>query len=52
MLLKAPSRVSLCCCESGYSRLAGYEDTIDAQRLSVDPAMRHEAGNLYFSRQI
>ncbi len=33
MLLKEPSRVSLCRCESVYSRLAGYEDTIDAQRL-------------------
>ncbi len=26
--------------QSVYSRLAGYEDTNDAQRLSVDPAMR------------
>ena len=25
--------------QSVYSRLAGYEDTNDAQRLSVDPAM-------------
>ena len=27
--------------QSVYSRLAGYEDTNDAERLSVDPAMRH-----------
>jgi len=27
-----------------YSRLAGYEDTNDAERLSVDPAMRHVVG--------
>jgi len=27
--------------QSVYSRLAGYEDTNDAKRLSVDPAMRH-----------
>jgi len=25
-------------------RLAGYEDTNDAERLSVDPAMRHFIG--------
>ncbi|MHC4570466.1 MAG: transposase [Planctomycetota bacterium] len=30
--------------QSVYSRLAGYEDTNDAQRLSVDPAMRQIAG--------
>jgi hypothetical protein len=30
--------------QSVYSRLAGYEDTNDAQRLSVDPAMRHVVG--------
>jgi len=27
-----------------YSRLAGYDDTNDAERLAVDPAMRHVAG--------
>jgi len=27
-----------------FSRLAGYEDTNDADRLSVDPAMRHVVG--------
>ena len=27
-----------------YSRLAGYEDTNDAERLSVDPAMRQVVG--------
>jgi hypothetical protein len=27
-----------------YGRVAGYEDTNDAQRLSVDPAMRHVVG--------
>jgi hypothetical protein len=30
--------------QSIYSRLAGYEDTNDAERLCVDPAMRHVAG--------
>jgi hypothetical protein len=30
--------------QSMYSRLAGYEDTNDAERLSVDPAMRHVIG--------
>ena len=30
--------------QSIYSRLGGYEDTNDAQRLSVDPAMRHVVG--------
>src|SRR5277367_4275110 len=27
--------------QSIFSRLAGYEDTNDAERLSVDPTMRH-----------
>jgi len=27
-----------------FSRLAGYEDTNDAERLSVDPTMRHVVG--------
>jgi hypothetical protein len=30
--------------QSIYSRLAGYDDTNDAERLAVDPAMRHLAG--------
>jgi hypothetical protein len=30
--------------QSVYSRLADYEDTNDAERLSVDPAMRHVVG--------
>jgi len=30
--------------QSVYGRLAGYEDTNDAERLSVDPAMRHVVG--------
>jgi len=30
--------------QSVYSRLAGYEDINDAERLCVDPAMRHVVG--------
>jgi len=30
--------------QSVYGRLAGYEDTNDAERLAVDPAMRHVVG--------
>jgi len=30
--------------QSIYSRLAGYTDNNDAERLCVDPAMRHVAG--------
>ena len=30
--------------QSTYSRLAGYEDTNDAERLAVDPAMRWVVG--------
>jgi len=30
--------------QSIYSRLAGYDDTNDAERLAADPAMRHVAG--------
>ena len=30
--------------QSIFSRLAGYEDTNDAERLAVDPAMRHVVG--------
>ena len=33
-----------------YSRLAGYEDTNDAERLAVDPAMRHVAGGRAIER--
>ena len=37
--------------QSVYSRLAGYEDTNDAERLSVDPAMRHVVGGRPKDRQ-
>ena len=30
--------------QSIYSRLAGHEDVNDAERLAVDPAMRHVVG--------
>ena len=30
--------------QSIFSRLAGYEDVIDAERLCIDPAMRHVVG--------
>ncbi len=30
--------------QSIYSRLAGYEDVNDAERLAVDPAIRHVVG--------
>ena len=30
--------------QSIYSRLAGYEDVNDAERLAIDPAMRHVVG--------
>src|SRR5271163_2105167 len=30
--------------QSIFSRLAGYEDTNDAERLAVDPTMRHVVG--------
>jgi hypothetical protein len=30
--------------QSIYSRLSGYDDTNDAQRLALDPAMRYVAG--------
>ena len=36
--MMAPLRQSI------YSRLAGYEDVNDAERLSVDPVMRHIVG--------
>ena len=36
--------------QSVFSRLAGYEDTNDAERLSVDPAMRHVVGGRAKSR--
>ena len=31
--------------QSVFSRLAGYEDTNDAERLKVDPTMRHVVGD-------
>ena len=37
--------------QSVYARLAGYEDTNDAERLSVDPAMRHVVGGRARRRQ-
>ncbi len=36
--------------QSIYSRLAGYDDTNDAERLCVDPAMRHVAGGRAMER--
>jgi len=36
--------------QSVYSRLAGYEDTNDAERLSVDPAMRQVVGGRAWNR--
>jgi len=37
--------------QSIFSRLAGYEDTNDAERLSVDPTMRHVVGGRAKARQ-
>jgi hypothetical protein len=37
--------------QSVYSRLAGYEDVNDADRLSVDPVMRHVVGGRAADRQ-
>jgi len=37
--------------QSVYSRLAGYEDTNDAERLAVDPAMRQVVGGRARHRQ-
>ena len=37
--------------QSIYSRLAGYEDTNDAERLSVDPTMRHVVGGRAKTKQ-
>ena len=37
--------------QSVYSRLAGYEDVNDADRLSVDPVMRHVVGGRAAERQ-
>ena len=37
--------------QSVYSRLAGYEDVNDAERLSVDPVMRHIVGGRATDRQ-
>ncbi len=36
--------------QSIYSGLAGYDDTNDAERLCVDPAMRHVAGGRAIER--
>jgi len=36
--------------QSVFSRLAGYEDTNDAERLCVDPAMQHVVGGRARSR--
>ena len=36
--------------QSIYSRLAGYDDTNDGERLAVDPAMRHVAGGRAIER--
>ncbi len=36
--------------QSIYSRLAGYDDTNDAERLCVDPVMRHVAGGRAIER--
>ena len=36
--------------QSVFSRLAGYEDTNDAERLAVDPALRHVVGGLAKNR--
>jgi len=36
--------------QSVYSRLAGYEDTNDAECLALDPAMRHVAGGRAIER--
>ena len=38
--------------QSIYSRLAGYEDTNDAERLALDPAMRHIADGRAVERHI
>src|SRR4030042_6792329 len=38
--------------QSIYSRLAGYDDTNDAERLSVDPARRHVAGGRAIERSV
>ena len=37
--------------QSIYSRLAGYEDTNDAERLCIDPAMRQIAGGIAKERR-
>ena len=37
--------------QSIYNRLTGYEDVNDAERLSVDPAMRHVVGGRVASGQ-
>ena len=37
--------------QSVFSRLAGYEDTNDAERLSVDPSMRYVVGGMAKDKQ-
>ena len=37
--------------QSIYSRLAGYEDVNDAERLSIDPVMRYIVGGRAIDRQ-
>ena len=37
--------------QSVFSRLAGHEDTNDAKRLAVDPAMRHVVGGRAIAKQ-
>lgn len=37
--------------QSAYSRLAGYEDVNDAERLSIDPVMRHIVGERAAEKQ-
>jgi len=39
-----PAKPHCLVAQSVYSRLAGYGDTNDAERLCVDPAMRQEGG--------
>ena len=38
--------------QSVFTRLAGYEDTNDTERLAVDPAMRHVVGGRVRDRKV